>query len=100
MVLGDKLGKPKTFRPWNPEQTLLLPPSPVDWLPANHLVFFLLDLATELDLGVIYAIYQQRDPRGVKAYEPRMMGASATWLVWRWFIGWSLGGSKQESEAV
>jgi len=34
----------KTFRPWNPEQTLLLPPSPVDWLPENHLVFFLLDL--------------------------------------------------------
>jgi hypothetical protein len=29
---------------------VLLPPSPVDWLPANHLVFFLLDLAAELDL--------------------------------------------------
>jgi hypothetical protein len=42
----------KTFRLWNPEQTLLLPPSPVDWLPENHLVFFLLDLAAELDLGV------------------------------------------------
>ena len=39
------MSKPKTFRPWNPEQTLLLPPSPVEWLPANHLVFFLLDLA-------------------------------------------------------
>jgi hypothetical protein len=33
------MSKPKTFRPWNPEQTLLLPPSPVEWLPANHLVF-------------------------------------------------------------
>ena len=42
--------KPKSFRPWNPEQTLLLLPSPVDWLPENHLVFFLLDLAGELDL--------------------------------------------------
>jgi len=39
--------KPKSFRPWNPEQTLLLPPSPVDWLLENHLVFFLLDLAAE-----------------------------------------------------
>ena len=29
--------KPKSFRPWNPEQTLLFPPSPVEWLPANHL---------------------------------------------------------------
>lgn len=63
----------KTFRPWNPEQTLLLPPSPVEWLPANHLVFFLLDLASELDLSAIYEVYAARDPRGVKAYEPRMM---------------------------
>jgi transposase len=65
--------KPKSFRPWNPEQTLLLPPSPVDWLPENHLVFFLLDLAGELDLKEIHAVYRQKDPRGEKAYEPRMM---------------------------
>jgi transposase len=63
----------KTFRPWNPEQTLLLPPSPVDWLPENHLVFFLLDLAVELDLAEIHAYYRQKDPRGEKAYDPRMM---------------------------
>lgn len=65
--------KPKSFRPWNPEQTLLLPPSPVDWLPENHLVFFLLDLAAELDLEPIHAVYRQKDPRGEKAYDPRMM---------------------------
>ncbi|MBM5822928.1 MAG: IS1182 family transposase [Cyanobacteria bacterium K_Offshore_surface_m2_011] len=65
--------KPKSFRPWNPEQTLLLPPSPVDWLPENHLVFFLLDLAAELDLEAIHALYRQKDPRGEKAYNPRMM---------------------------
>jgi len=65
--------KPKSFRPWNPEQMLLLPPSPVDWLPANHLVFFLLDLAAELDLEAIHAVCRQKDPRGEKAYEPRMM---------------------------
>ena len=67
------MSKPKTFRPWNPEQTLLLPPSPVEWLPEHHLVFFLLDMASELDLSAIYAVYEARDPRGVKAYEPRMM---------------------------
>jgi transposase len=67
------MSKPKTFRPWTPEQTLLLPPSPVEWLPANHRVFFLLDLAAELDLSAIYAVYEARDPRGAKAYEPRMM---------------------------
>ena len=51
--------KPKTFRPWNPEQTLLLPPSPVEWLPEHRLVFFLLDLASELDLSAIYAVYER-----------------------------------------
>ena len=65
--------KPKSFRPWNPEQTLLLPPSPVEWLPENHLVFFLLDLAAELDFEPIHAVYRQKDPRGEKAYDPRMM---------------------------
>jgi hypothetical protein len=37
--------KPKSFHPWNPGPTLLFPLSPVEWLPENHLVFFLLDLA-------------------------------------------------------
>ena len=61
--------KPKTFRPWIPEQTLLLPPSPVEWVAANYLVFFLLlNMAAELDLSAIYVVYAVRDPRGVKAY--------------------------------
>lgn len=60
------------LRPWNPEQTLLLPPSPVDWLPKNHLVFLLLDLAAELDLEAIHADYRHKEPRGKKEYEPRM----------------------------
>ena len=50
------MSKPKTFRPWTLEQTLLLPPSAVDWLAENHLVFFRLDLAVELDLDVIDAV--------------------------------------------
>jgi hypothetical protein len=62
--------KPKFFRPWTTEQTLLLPPSPVDWLLENHLVFFLLILAAELDLEAIHAVYRQKDPRGEKADEP------------------------------
>jgi len=63
----------KTFRPWNPEQTLLLPPSPLDWLPENHLVFMLLDLAAVLDLGEIHVCYRQKHPRGEKAYYTRML---------------------------
>jgi len=29
------MAKPKTIRPCIPEQSLLLPPSPADWLPEN-----------------------------------------------------------------
>ena len=65
--------KPKSLRAWNPEHTLLLHPSPVDWLPENHLVFVPLDPAAELDLEEIDAIDRQKDPRGEQAYAPRMM---------------------------
>ena len=43
------MNKPKTFRPWQPEQTTLLPPSPRDWLSDDHQVYFLLDLIDDLD---------------------------------------------------
>jgi hypothetical protein len=39
----------------------------------ESLAFFLLNLAAELDLEAIHAVYRQRDPCGEKAYEPRMM---------------------------
>ncbi|QPN64333.1 transposase [Synechococcus sp. CBW1004] len=45
----------------------------MDWLPENHLVFILLDLAAELNLGEIKAYLRQKDPRGEKAYDKRMM---------------------------
>ena len=51
---------PKSFRPWNPEQTLLLPLSPVDWLLENHLVFFMVDLAAEIDPAAIH-IHDRQD---------------------------------------
>ena len=34
----------KTYRPYVPEQDLLLPPSLRDWLPENHLAYFVSDL--------------------------------------------------------
>ena len=65
--------KPKTFRPWQPEQTTLLPPSPSDWLSDDHQVYFLLDLVDELDLSQILIPAQAKDPRGEKGFDPRMM---------------------------
>ena len=65
--------KPKSFRPWQPEQTTLLPPSPREWLADDHQVYFLLDLVDELDLSEILIPAQAKDPRGEKGFDPRMM---------------------------
>jgi transposase len=63
----------KTFRPWQPGQTSLLPPSPREWLSEDHQVYFLLDLVDVLDLSAIVIPAQAKDPRGEKGFDPRMM---------------------------
>lgn len=65
----------KSFRPYSPEQSYLLPPSPCEWLPAGHLAFFVLGLLGELDLSGIERVVHAKDPRGEKAYAPTMMTA-------------------------
>lgn len=65
----------KTYRPYAPNQSYLLPPSPTEWLPEGHLAYFILDLVEELDLGEIEAPMQRKDPRGEKSFAPRMMTA-------------------------
>jgi transposase len=65
--------KPKSFRPWQPDQTSLLPPSPREWLAGDHQVYFLLDLVDELDLSQILGPAEAKDPRGEKGFDPRMM---------------------------
>jgi transposase len=65
----------KQYRPWTPEQSYLLPPSPMDWLPEGHLAYFLLEVVQELDIGVIESALQEKDPRGERPYSPRMMTA-------------------------
>src|SRR3990172_5261482 len=62
----------KTYRPYQPEQGLWLPPSLRDWLPENHLAYLVSDLVDQLDLAAIYAVYEQ-DPRGQPPYDPRLM---------------------------
>ena len=48
----------KTFRAWDFEQSWLLPPSVLDFVPAEHPAHFIRDLVREsLDLGEIYAEY-------------------------------------------
>lgn len=65
----------KTYRPYAPNQSYLLPPSPNEWLPEGHLSYFILDLVEDLDLGEIEGPMQRKDPRGEKSFAPRMMTA-------------------------
>jgi transposase len=62
----------KTYRPYVPEQDLLLPPSLRDWLPEDHLAFFVSDLIDQLDLSAITAVYEDED-RGYPPYHPVML---------------------------
>jgi transposase len=62
----------KTYRPYCPDQMFLLPPSLRDWLPENHLVYFVSDVIDQLDLSTIESIYE-KDDRGQPPYHPRMM---------------------------
>jgi transposase len=62
----------KTYRPYVPEQDLLLPPSLRDWLPENHLAYFVSDLIDHLDLSAITAVYEDED-RGYPPYHPVML---------------------------
>ena len=56
------------------EQSFLLPPSLLEWVPEDHLVWTILGAVDELDLTGIYRAYRP-DGHGRPAYEPRMMVA-------------------------
>ena len=63
---------PTHFRPYAPDQDLLLPPSLREWLPQGHLAYFISDVIDVLDLSVFYAPYEG-DGRRNAPFEPRMM---------------------------
>jgi transposase len=65
-------GMAKVFRPYLPEQDFLLPPSPREWLPEDHLVYFVSDLIDQLDLSAITAVYEDEE-RGYPPYHPVML---------------------------
>jgi len=65
----------KSYRAWNPGQSYLLPPSPLEWLPEGHLAYFILEIVTEFDLTAIEEEIQRKDARGERPYSPSMMVA-------------------------
>jgi transposase len=62
----------KTYRPYVPDQDLLLPPSLRDWLPDDHLVYFVSDLIDHVDLSAIIRVYEDEE-RGYPPYHPVML---------------------------
>jgi len=67
-------GMGKTFREWNPEQSLMFPPTPMDFVAPDDLVQFIMNLVREdLDLSEILNQYQEE--RGYPPYHPVMMTA-------------------------
>jgi transposase len=65
----------KQYRPWLPYEPYLFPPSPREWLPAEHLVHFVLDVVESLDLSDIERTIAAKDARGTQPYNPRLMTA-------------------------
>jgi transposase len=63
---------PTSFLPYEPHQTFLLPPSPSEWLPENHLVYFISDIIDRLDLQKFYARYEG-DGRRNQPYDPALL---------------------------
>ena len=63
----------KTFRPYDPDQVLLLAPVLQEWIPEGDLAHFVSDLVETgtLDLSAIYADYEEE--RGFPPYDPRLM---------------------------
>lgn len=69
---GRPAGEEKTFRPYDPDQILLMSPALQDWVPEGDLAHFVSDLVEGvLDLSAIYASYESE--RGYPPYDPRLM---------------------------
>lgn len=60
-----------------------MPPSVAEWLPEDHLAWFVIDVVAELDISAFLASYRV-DGRGGAAYDPQMMLAL---LVYAYCVG-------------
>jgi transposase len=71
--VGERPAVQKTFRPYDPDQVLLMAPVLRDWVPDGDLAHFVADLVDSgvLDLAAIYADYTEQ--RGYPPYDPRLM---------------------------
>ena len=63
---------PQNFLTCDREQELLLPPSVREWLPEEHLAWFVVDAVAQFDVAGFYAAYRA-DGHGRAAHDPAMM---------------------------
>ena len=63
---------PTSYRPYEPDQVMLLPSAPQDWLPPGHLAYFIHDAIDTLDLSAFYARYEGGGARN-QPFHPAMM---------------------------
>ena len=63
----------KTFRSYDMNQQLLLPPDLRQWLRADHLALYVSDVVEALDLSGILKVYEEGDGRGRPPYHPVLM---------------------------
>jgi transposase len=63
---------PTSFLPYEPKQNFLLPPTLSEWLPENHLAYFVSELIDGLDLQIFYARYEG-DGRRNQPFDPAML---------------------------
>jgi transposase len=63
----------KTFRSYDMNQQLLLPPDLRQWLRPDHLALYVSDVVEALDLSGILKVYEEGDGRGRPPYHPALM---------------------------
>jgi transposase len=71
------------FKPYEPNQLLLLPPDMKQWLPQDDLAYFIMEIINALDLSVIYQAYNN-DKGGQPPFNPTMM---TSLLLYAYCIG-------------
>jgi len=70
--LGEKSGVAVNLRCGDSGSVVVDAPSVRDWLPEDHLAFFVLDVVAELDLAAFLNAHRN-DGRGGAVYDPAMM---------------------------
>ena len=80
-----------SYRPYEPQQEILLPASLQDWLPKGHLAYFISDTVDALELKAFYARYEGGGARNQPFHLSALVQIRAYSPVRRRFLPWTLG---------